>query len=106
MCSTISLGKIPPSYWYSCHWIFILTLNTSIDFFILLDFSLIAAGKANTVDGLRLLKSYKQEESYIVWNNVAQQLAKISVIIADKEFYADWQRFKLDLFSVIKVKLQ
>ena len=56
------------------------------------------------MDGLRLLKSYKQEESYIVWNNVAQQLAKISVIIADKEFYADWQRFKLDLFSVIKVK--
>ena len=53
-----------------------------------------------------MLKSYKQEESYIVWNNVAQQLAKISVIIADKEFYADWQRFKLDLFSVIKVKLQ
>ena len=41
------------------------------------------------MDGLRLLKSYKQEESYIVWNNVAQQLAKISVIIADKEFYAD-----------------
>ena len=83
MCSTISLGKIHPSYWQ------LLKLNTSIDFFILLDFSLIAAGKANTVDGLRLLKSYKQEESYIVWNNVAQQLAKISVIIADKEFYAD-----------------
>ena len=39
-------------------------------------FSLIAAGKAKTVDGLRLLKSYKQEESYIVWNNVAQQLVK------------------------------
>ena len=72
----------------------------------LTNFSLIAAGKAKTVDGLRLLKSYKQEESYIVWNNVAQQLAKISVIIADKEFYADWQRFKLDLFSVIKVNLQ
>ena len=57
--------------------------------FILPYFSLIAAGKAKTVDRLRLLKSYKQEESYIVWNNVAQQLAKISVIIADKEFYAD-----------------
>ena len=68
--------------------------------FILPYFSLIAAGKAKTVDGLRLLKSYKQEESYIVWNNVAQQLAKISVIIADEEFYADWQRFQLDLFRI------
>ena len=24
------------------------------------------------------------------------------VIIADKEFYADWQRFQIDLFSDIK----
>ena len=65
-------------------------------------FSLIAAGKAKTVDGLRLLKSYKNEDSYIVWNNIVNQAAKISIIIADKDYYDDWQRFKLDLFSVIK----
>ena len=65
-------------------------------------FSLIAAGKANTVEGLRLLKAYKQEESYIVWNNLSQQLAKLSVILADQEYYDDWVRFKLDLLSGIK----
>ena len=29
-------------------------------------FSLIAAGRAKSVDGLRLLKSYKNEDSYVV----------------------------------------
>lgn len=57
------------------------------------------------MDGLRLLKSYKEEDSYIVWNNIAQQLAKISVIIADKDFYDTWTQFKLDLFSVIKTRV-
>jgi len=65
-------------------------------------FSLIAAGKANTVDGLRLLKSYKQEDSYIVWNNIVTQLAKLSIILADQEYYETWLNFQLDLFSVIK----
>ena len=57
------------------------------------------------MDGLRLLKSYKEEDSYIVWNNIAQQLAKISVIIADKDLYDTWTQFKLDLFSVIKTRV-
>ena len=68
-------------------------------------FSLIAAGKAKTVDGLRLLRSYKAEDSYIVWNNIAQQLAKISVILADKEYHDTWTAFKLELFSEIKTKV-
>ena len=54
---------------------------------------------------MRLLKSYKEEDSYIVWNNIAQQLAKISVIIADKDLYDTWTQFKLDLFSVIKTRV-
>ena len=37
-----------------------------------------------------------------MWNNINSQAAKISTIIADKDYYEDWQRFKLDLFSVIK----
>jgi len=48
------------------------------------------------------LKSYKHETSYIVWNNIAQQIAKISIIIADQEYFDDWQSFKLDLLSEIK----
>jgi len=65
-------------------------------------FSLISAGKANTADGLRLLKNYKEEDSYIVWNNISQVIGTLSVVIADQDFFADWERFILDLFSVIK----
>eukprot|EP00092_Neocalanus_flemingeri_P031425 GFUD01034131.1.p1 GENE.GFUD01034131.1~~GFUD01034131.1.p1 ORF type:complete len:618 (-),score=220.02 GFUD01034131.1:111-1754(-) len=65
-------------------------------------FSLISAGKAKTSDGLRLLESYKEEESYIVWNNISQAIGSLSVVIADQEFYSDWERFVLDLFSGIK----
>jgi len=65
-------------------------------------FSLIAAGKSKTVDGLRLLKSYKNEDSYIVWNNISQVIGNLSVVISDTDFYAEWERFILDLFSVVK----
>jgi len=65
-------------------------------------FSLIAAGKAKTVDGLRLLKNYQGEDSYIVWNNISHHIASLSVIIADQDFYCEWERFIIDLFATIK----
>ena len=40
-----------------------------------------------------------------MWNNIAQQLAKISVILADKEYHDTWTAFKLELFSEIKSKV-
>eukprot|EP00092_Neocalanus_flemingeri_P075261 GFUD01093210.1.p1 GENE.GFUD01093210.1~~GFUD01093210.1.p1 ORF type:complete len:879 (+),score=304.01 GFUD01093210.1:50-2638(+) len=65
-------------------------------------FSLISAGKAKTSDGLRLLESYKEEESYIVWNNISQVIGNLSIVIADQDFYSDWEQFILELFSGIK----
>jgi len=65
-------------------------------------FSLISAGKAKTSDGLRLLESYKEEDSYIVWNNISQAVSSLSVVIADQDFFSDWEKFNLDLFSGIK----
>merc|ERR1719186_1848667 len=65
-------------------------------------FSLISAGKAKTSDGLRLLQSYKEEDSYIVWNSISQAISSLSVVISDQDFYSDWENFVLDLFSGIK----
>lgn len=65
-------------------------------------FSLVAAGKAKTSEGLRLLKAFKAEDSYIVWNNVSTHLSHLSVVIADQDCYADFDRFVLDLFSGVK----
>jgi len=62
-------------------------------------FSLIAAGKAKTSEGLRLLSAYKAEDSYIVWNNISSHLSQLATVISDQDCYADFDRFVLDLFS-------
>jgi len=62
-------------------------------------FSLIAAGKAKTSEGLRLLSAYKAEDSYIVWNNISSHLSQLATVISDQDYYADFDRFVLDLFS-------
>ena len=67
-------------------------------------FSLIMAGKAFTVEGLRLLKAYKDEDSYIVWNAISNSVAKLQVIVADQDYYENFKQFVLDVFSVIKTK--
>jgi len=68
-------------------------------------FSLIAAGRANTVDGLRLLQAFKNEESYVVWNSINSAINDLNILLADDPYYCDFQRFVLDLFSVIKTKV-
>ena len=55
-------------------------------------FSLIAAGKAKTSEGLRLLSAYKAEDSYIVWNNISSHLSQLATVIADQDCYADFDR--------------
>ena len=55
-------------------------------------FSLIAAGKAKTSEGLRLLSAYKSEDSYIVWNNISTHLSQLAIVIADQDYYADFNR--------------
>ena len=62
-------------------------------------FSLIAAGKAKTSEGLRLLSAYKSEDSYIVWNNISSHLSQLATVIADQDCYADFDRSTSNLFS-------
>jgi len=87
LCSAVKSKALPP----------VDRLNVLDDLF-----SLISAGKAKTTDGLRLLRSYKDEDSSIVWNNISQVIGTLSVLFADQDFYSEWERFILDLFSVIK----
>jgi len=75
-------------------------LNILNDFF-----SLISAGRANTIDGLRLLQAFKNEESYVVWNSINSAVTDLNTLLADDSYYCDFQRFVLDLFSVIKTKV-
>ena len=68
-------------------------------------FSLISAGKASTVDGMRLLQAYKDEESYVVWNGINNAVNTLSTLLAAEDYYCNYQRFVLDIFSVIKTKI-
>ena len=58
-------------------------------------FSLIAAGKAKTSEGLRLLSAYKAEDSYIVWNNISSHLSQLATVISDQDCYVDFDRSKV-----------
>jgi len=68
-------------------------------------FSLISAGKAPTVDGLRLLQAFKDEDSYVVWKIINNSVRSLNVLLADKPYYCVFKRFVLDVFSVIKTKI-
>merc|ERR1711962_183169 len=68
-------------------------------------FSLISAGKMETVLGLRLLQAYKAEDSYIVWNSINNAIVNLSILLADQPYYCNFERFVLDIFSEIKQKV-
>jgi puromycin-sensitive aminopeptidase len=68
-------------------------------------FSLIMAGKASSVDGLRLLQAYKNEDHFVVWNSINDAVSNLSTLLADQDYYCNFQRFVLDLFSEVKAKV-
>jgi len=68
-------------------------------------FSLVAAGRARSSEGLRLLQAYRGEEEYIVWNNIATHLNQLAVVIADQEYLAAFDSFVLELFAGRKAVL-
>jgi len=64
-------------------------------------FALVQAGKADTVDVLELMKSFKTNEtSYVVWSSIMNCLSKLRIIIAhDAELDEQFQAFVIDLLS-------
>lgn len=47
-------------------------------------FALIRAGKANPVDGIKMLEAFRDlEESFVVWNAICNQLNNLKVILQD-----------------------
>ena len=39
-----------------------------------------------------MLEAYRAEDSYIVWNNISSHLSNLAVVIADQDYYADFDR--------------
>jgi len=65
-------------------------------------FSLIAANRASTVDGLRLLEYCVNDTHYMMWNRINGTLASLSALLADEAFYPEFNQFVLRLLSVIR----
>lgn len=68
-------------------------------------FHIAKAGYGSTVDLLKVLEAYKQEDSYIVWTSVASCLSKIARLIYHLPFHSEFQTFNRNLFLDIYNKV-
>ena len=70
-------------------------------------FALVQAGKANTVDALKLMDAFKdKEESYVCWSAIVNCLVKLRIILCDSKFYeSHFQPFTIQLMSNIATKI-
>ena len=66
-------------------------------------FALVQAGKASTVDALKLMDAFKdREESYVCWSAIVNCLVKLRLILSDSNFYeSHFQPFTVDLMQNI-----
>jgi len=70
-------------------------------------FALVQAGKASTVDALKLMDAFKEkEESYVCWSAIVNCLVKLRIILSDTKFYeSNFQPFTVELMSNICNKI-
>ncbi len=59
------------------------------------------AGKTSTVQALTAYSSYKDENSYIVWSEIASQLSKLSNLLAEEKEFKLFEKFALSIFKKI-----
>ena len=75
-----------------------LTLHTDL-------FALVQAGKNSTVEVLRLLEAYKEEDQFSVWSGIASALGEIGLVLDYTDFqdaYNVWgRRLLMPLFSKV-----
>lgn len=66
--------------------------------------ALVTAGRVSTVVALEMIKSYKHDDSYVVWRTIINCFGKLGIILADEDCNADFKKFVVDtLDHVIEV---
>lgn len=68
-------------------------------------FMLAQSGHSPTVDGLRLTQSYENEDSYIVWAEIASNLRSIDNLIFKENFHEEYKSFCRKVFKPIVKKI-
>lgn len=64
-------------------------------------FALSQSGKVSTVDALELATSYKNEDSYVVWTELASHVLKLQSILYGQDSHEPFRKYSRDLFSKI-----
>lgn len=64
-------------------------------------FMLAQAGYQSTVEALKLTTAYKDDESYIVWAEIASDLKTVENLITDEDFYLKYKAFCREIFKPI-----
>ncbi len=68
-------------------------------------FALSEAGVIPTIDALEFLKSYKDEDNYTVWLEIAQGLARLEQILAKSPSKKELNKIIINLFSPTFIRL-
>lgn len=81
-------------------------LSTIDRFGVIRDILVLAeAGKISTVQALTAYSSYKNEESYIVWSEVASQMGKLYNLLAEEKEFKLFEKYALSVFNIIGEKV-
>ncbi|CAF5033428.1 unnamed protein product, partial [Rotaria sp. Silwood1] len=67
--------------------------------------TLCSAGHQSYVDYLKLLLSYKDEDNFTVWKSIASILDDLSSLIEYTDYYDQFKKYRLNMFSSIQEKL-
>ena len=80
---------------------------SAVDRFGVIDdmFAFVQAGQVSTVEYLRLVQSFKEEENGTVWSSIISSLDKIKTLVADSDFDDSFKAFGRSLLRSISSKL-
>lgn len=68
-------------------------------------FAMVQAGKASTVDVLRLVGSYRNETNYTVWTAITNSLANLHILISHTDLMEDFNIFGRSLYEPVAARL-
>lgn len=67
--------------------------------------AMVQAGKASTVEVLRLMEAFQHEDNYTVWSSIANSIGKIGVLIGHLDIKDCFKAFGRSLFKDVEKRL-
>lgn len=64
-------------------------------------FVLSEAGKTSVENALKMTTAYTKDDAYIVWAELASEIAKVANLVSEEPYFADFKAYARDLFSEV-----